>query len=105
MDPYRIFICHAYAHRRIFTELVGKLNDAPRFKWRDRSVPYERRMELTDDKLRQRIGEEIAGCDVMLALTKPIARRREWLQWEINLARALGKPIVGVVHRRNDYVS
>jgi hypothetical protein len=106
---YRVFICHAYDHRDIYFKLVQKLN-AENFAWRNESVQYDMRFghdddQLDDTHLRNMVGAKIAECDVMLALTKPVASRRAWLQWEIKLAKELGKPVIGIARYRNDRVS
>jgi hypothetical protein len=106
---YRVFICHAYDHRDIYFKLVQKLN-AVNFAWRNESVQYDMRFghdddQLDDTHLRNMVGAKIAECDVMLALTKPVASRRAWLQWEIKLAKELGKPVIGIARYRNDRVS
>lgn len=107
---YRVFICHSYWHRKIYFDLIQKLNDAGRFKWRNVSVQYDMRFgsgdeDVDDGELRNEIGAKIAACDVFLALTKPIASRRRWLQYEIMRAKELGKPIIGISRMRNDRVS
>lgn len=115
---YKIFISHAYLHRRIYFELVQKLNDvgSRALDWRNLSVQFDMRYgppqavaalvaDRDDDWLRQEISRRIEDCDVFLVLTKPVATRRRWLQWEITLAKQLGKPIVGIARKRNDRVS
>ena len=107
---YKVFICHAYDHQQIYEELRRKLNDASRFDWRNLSVQYDMRYgdaeeEVGKEELRALIGKRIEECDVLLVLTKPIASRRKWLQWEIARAAELGKPIIGIARKRNDRVS
>lgn len=107
---YRVSICHSYGHRDIYFDLVQKLNDAKHFDWRNLSIQYDMRFgagdsEVDNDELRAEIGKRIAECEVFLVLTKPIASRRRWLQWEIRHAKQLQKPIVGIARRRNDSVS
>ncbi len=108
--PYRIFICHAYDHRDIYFELVRKLNNANYFDWRNLSVQYDMRFgsgetDVDNDELRVEIGRKIAESELLLVLTKPVASRRRWLQWEIAHAKGLGKPIIGIARKRNDKVS
>jgi hypothetical protein len=107
---YRVFICHSYDHRGIYYELIQKLNDTGHFQWRNVSVPYDMRFgdgsnDVDNDELRQEISQKIQSCNAFLVLTKPVASRRRWLQWEILYAKGLGKPIIGVARRRNDSVS
>jgi len=83
---FRVFICHSYGHRDIYYELIQKLNDSKYFDWRNLSVQYDMRFGTTDDEadndeLREEISKKIRDCEVFLALTKPVASRRRWLQW------------------------
>ncbi len=107
---FKVFICHAYDHREIYSDLVTKLNDARHFDWRNVSIQYDMRFGSADDEvddagLRSEVGKRIAECDAFLVLTKPIVARRRWLQWEIARAKELGKPIIGIARRKNDRVS
>lgn len=109
---YSVFISHAYDHQSIYFDLVQKLNSAGRTKleWRNLSLQYDMRLgfaadDVDDEKLRKEIASRIDACDVMLVLTKPIASRRRWLQWEVAFAKDLGKPIIGIARKRNERVS
>lgn len=107
---YSVFISHAYDHRDIYYELVQKLNDANHFSWHNRSLGFDiqfdgGRDDVDNEELRNALSERIATSDVLIALTKPVASRRRWLQWEIQHARQLGKPVIGVARRLNDNVS
>jgi MTH538 TIR-like domain (DUF1863) len=110
VTAYKVFICHAYGHRDVYSDLVKKLNNARRFDWRNLSVQYDMRFgtadeEVDNDELREEISEKIRECEVFLVLTYPVASRRRWLQWEILYAKELGKPIIGIARRLNDNVS
>ena len=115
---YSVFISHAYRDRKIYYDLVQKLNDvgARRLDWRNVSVQFDMRLgprralaslraDVDDEQLREEISKRISDCDVFLVLTKPVASRRRWLQWEIRLAKELGKPVIGIARKRNDSVS
>lgn len=102
---YKIFITHAFDDQDIYFALVNKLNAANRFDWRNLSIQFDMRLDLSEDELREEIGRKIEACDVLLALTKPVATRREWLQWEIRLAKRLHKPVIGIGRRRSDRMS
>lgn len=106
---YKVFICHAYDHQDIYFSLVQKLNKL-KFDWRNQSVQYDMRYgdeneQLENHALRELIAEKISDCDVMLALTKPVASRRAWLQWEIKRAKELCIPVIGIARFRNDRTS
>ena len=115
---YQIFISHAYRDRKIYYDLVQKLNDVGthRVDWRNLSIQFDMRLghrralaslraDVDDEWLREEIGRRITDCELFLVLTKPVASRRRWLQWEILLAKNLGKPVIGIARKRNDSVS
>ncbi len=106
---YQVFISHAYDHRSIYYELVHKLGTAKSFDWRNNSVQFDMRFEdhtgVQKAEVKKEIAARIQRSEVMLALTKPVAGRREVIQWEINFARELGIPIIGITRQPGDFVS
>lgn len=108
---YQVFISHAYDHRAIYYDLVAKLSTADRFgpDFRNKSLQFDMRFEdQTEEQkaaVRRDVAARIESCDVLIALTKPVAGKRDFIQWEINLAKELGIPIIGVTRQPTDFVS
>jgi MTH538 TIR-like domain (DUF1863) len=98
---YRLFISHAWAYGGGYDRLVGLLNAASRFRWRNYSAPSSKpvvdmRTTLGKRKLRAELADQIrpVGCVVILAgMYVPY---KEWIRAEIDIAVAWEKPILGV---------
>jgi len=106
---YQLFISHADVHHRIYGSLVNRLNDAKlngrRFHWKDRSISFQRRSNLGHEDLRAHIQSEIQASDALVVLARPIATRREWLKWEVEVAKQFSKPVVGFGRRGERHTS
>ena len=103
---YRVFVSHAFDHFALFDSVVSRLNSA-HFNWLDCSVPKHRRYSadgkpLADEEMKALLSRHIDECDVVVVIAKPVASRRQWLRWELDYARAAGKPILAVWRRQVD---
>jgi len=100
---YTIFICHSYLHADIYEELRTLLRSAGYFSYQNVSIPDDMLVDAKDDaELGKEIEKRIGRCDVVLALTKPVANRRYWIVREIECAQLLGKPIIAITRRKTD---
>jgi hypothetical protein len=100
---YGVFICHAYRHGDIYNRLRSLLLGARRFTLRNESIPDDMLLEFKGtDELRSAIRARIARSDVVLVLTKPVAKRSAWLQEEIRIAVEFGKPIIAITYKPED---
>lgn len=50
----------------------------------------------TDDMLRKNLRDQIRPADVMLVLVGMYTAHCEWMDWEMEFARRIGKPTIGV---------
>ena len=96
LRTYRIFISHCWEYDADYHRLVDWLDDEPRFKWSNLSVPEDRafREDLTfESRLRKRLGDS----DILLVIVGMEIAQRHWIKWEIKSARIRGIPILGVM--------
>ena len=49
--------------------------------------------------------EKIKNSDILLALAGIYASHSDWMKWEIETARTLGIPIVGIIPRGQERIS
>lgn len=103
---YTIFISHSWAYIDDLNNLKSLLENRGYF-----NVQFE---EATPDipinsenayYIRQRLKQKISNSDVVLAIAGIYASYSEWMEWELNKALELGKPIIGVVPRGAERVS
>jgi hypothetical protein len=94
---YDIFIAHVWDYNDDYHRLVGLLDNAANFSWRNYSVPeHDPLGGGSDARLRAEIDKQIRPVHVVLALSGVYASHRDWIQEELTMASAYGKPIVGL---------
>lgn len=77
--------------------MVSLLNNRPLFLWRNYSVPTSKAFEgLNNAQLREQLGRQIAPTQCVIIIGGMWTNHSDWIQHEIEVARAYGKPILGV---------
>lgn len=92
---YNVFISHAWDYNESYYRLVSYLDAAPNFQWKNLSVP-EHDPILNNDQLVYKLNAQMRPAHVFLILAGMYVGHSEWIQYEINFARRIGRPIVGV---------
>jgi hypothetical protein len=98
---YQLFISHAWEYDADYHQLVGLLNAAPNFFWKNFSVPEHDPVldpsKSTDhEKLFRALETQIRSASCVLVIAGVYVAHRHWIQIEIDIAQALYKPIVGL---------
>lgn len=97
LKTYDLFISHSWDYNDEYYRLVNLLNEAPWFKWRNYSVPeHDPLIGGSATKLADELDRQIRPVNVVLILAGMYVNHREWIQYEIDLAKSYRKPIVGV---------
>ena len=91
---YRLFISHAWGYNSEYYRLVNRLNKARNFKWRNYSVPEHDPVD--DEDLEEELREQIRPVQVVVILGGMYVAHSKWIQFEIDYAKELGKPILGI---------
>lgn len=98
LKTYDLFISHAWEYNSEYYRLVNLLNKAPRFTWRNYSVPeHDPLGGRTSATLTAALNRQISPANAVLVIAGMYVNYREWIQKEIEMATAFGKPIIGVV--------
>lgn len=100
---YDLFISHAWRYHDDWTRMGELLDRVPDLRWRNFSVPWydpalDPNTELGDRFVRRWLEQQIAPVHGMILLSSVWNSKsaRKWVELEIDLARALGIPIVAV---------
>ncbi len=104
LKTYDLFISHAWKYGDEYYGLVGLLNMASNFYYRDYSAPEHKPLILTgthvpDKHIVDAIARKIRPVNCVLVLSGMYAAHREWIQAEIEIAQYYNKPIIGVIPR------
>jgi MTH538 TIR-like domain (DUF1863) len=93
--PYRIFISHAWSYNEEYYRLVRLFDESPNFEYRNYSVPEHDPLE-TKQRLASKLLDQLNPVQVVVILAGMYAAHSDWIKFEIENARRMGKPIVGV---------
>jgi hypothetical protein len=95
LRTYHVFISHAWAYNDEYHRLVDFLNKAPNFAWRNLSVP-EHDPISTSEQLTARLNDQMRTASVFLILSGMYVSHSDWIQYELNFARRIGRPVIGI---------
>jgi hypothetical protein len=96
---YQVFISHAWKYDE-YHRIKEFLDETPNFKLRDLSVPYDNPLDVKgESELEERLKQQIRHAQVVLIPAGMEVSRSYWVQFEIDFATDLEKPIVGIIPR------
>ena len=94
---YHILISHSWDYSRHYETIKGWLNESPYFQWTDYSVPITNPLNANGvNELKQKIRNRISLCSCVIILSGMYVTYSNWIDFEIDTARSMGKPIIGV---------
>ena len=97
LRDYHILISHSWDYSTHYETIKKWLDEAKYFTWTDYSVPITKPLDVNSKKeLQDKIHTRIALCSCVIILSGMYVDYSEWIDYEIDTAIALGKPIIGV---------
>src|SRR5947209_392590 len=100
LHQYRLFISHAWRYSQSYYRIENLLDAAYYFRYRNYSSHRGRAFEKMPDKeLKEQLRRQIRPVEVCIILGGMYVNHSHWIQFEINVANRLGKPILGVFPR------
>ena len=97
LKNYRLFISHAWRYHDGYDRLIQFLDDANNFKYSNYSVPSGKRFEkMNKSELEAEIKDQIRPTQCVVILGGIYVTYSNWIQFEIDYAKELRKPIVGI---------
>lgn len=95
---YNIFISHSWDQLDDLNGLRRLLNNRGYFNVSFEEFTPENPINSSNvEYMKRRIRERISNSHVVIGMAGVYASHSEWMQWELESARAMGKPILGVV--------
>ncbi|HXB75183.1 MAG TPA: TIR domain-containing protein [Candidatus Acidoferrales bacterium] len=92
---YNLFISHAWRYDADYYRIERWLNEAPHFIWTNLSVPKHDPI-ATSEKLIRELNNQMRPADVFVILGGMYCSHSEWIQYETNFARRIGRSIIGI---------
>ncbi|MBQ8823710.1 MAG: TIR domain-containing protein [Ruminococcus sp.] len=100
---YNLFISHAWKYGDEYDRLIRLLNNANNFSYKNYSAPEERPLKNTDGssvktsyEIGAAIDRKIANSQIILVISGMYANNREWMEYEIDTAVHMNKPIIAI---------
>jgi len=98
LHNYRLFVSHAWRYGENYNRAIEFLNGAPNFLWTNYSVPVDKKFEpMSRRALEEELRGQIRPTQCVIVLAGMYAAHSDWIQFEIDFAKSLGKPILGIV--------
>ncbi|MFR6153246.1 MAG: TIR domain-containing protein [Faecalibacillus faecis] len=102
---YHILISHSWDYNSDYETIKGWLDDAKNFAWTNYSVPLSKPLDVDSKKeLRNKLKTRIEKCSCVIILSGMYVSYSEWIDYEIDTAIELGKPIIGVKPRGQERI-
>ena len=102
MHVYNIFISHSWEYSSDYQNLIDLLNQDPYFHFKDYSVTEDDPLliynkEYYKSEWRNKITNQMKPCSVILIPAGVYASNSDSIAMEIEIAKQLEKPIVGIL--------
>lgn len=98
LHNYRLFISHAWSYSERYQRAINFINAAPNFSWTNFSVPIDRKFEqMSRRALEEELRQQIRPVQCVVVLAGMYAAHSDWIQFEIDFAKSLNKPILGII--------
>lgn len=93
----KVFISHCWSYDSAYDTIKGWLDDAPYYSFQDYSITSEKALpEMPEKDLKAAIKERIRNCSVFIVPTGMYCNCHNWIEFEIETAVAMKKPILAV---------
>lgn len=97
LRDYHIMISHSWDYNDHYEKVCGWLDEAKYFKWSNYSVPLSQPLDVKGKReLQEKLRNRISNCSCIIVLSGMYVSYSEWIDYEIDTAKALGKPVIGV---------
>lgn len=98
---YNLFVSHAWSYSEAYEAVINLLNSSSSLSWRNHSVPTYRPLvpagqTLSRAKLLDELRDQIRGTHAVVVIGGMYVAHSDWIQAEIDIAVAWGKPIIGL---------
>lgn len=106
VKTYKVFISHSWDHVDDLMNLRRLLNDRPYFYAEYEEVPPHESINSNNaNYIKSVIRSKISESDVVIGMAGMYGSYSPWMEWEIDTAIALGKPVIAVIPWGQERVS
>ena len=97
LKRYRLFASHAWHRSDDYLRIFEFLDNANNFIYANHSVPMDNAFDgLSHSQLEEQIRNQIRPVQCVIILSGIYVSYSSWIQFEIDFAKSLSKPIIGI---------
>ena len=97
LKNYRLLISHSWKYSTQYDTIVNWLNLASNFKWSNHSVSADDTFSTkTKIALKEQLTQQMRGCNAIIVVSGMYVGYSEWIDYEINEAIRMNKPIIAI---------
>lgn len=105
LRPYKVFISHAWNYSDDYDRVVQFLEGASNFDYVNLSVPSHRGIDANDtDELKTLLRNQMRPANVFLIICGMYVSHSDWIDFEIEFSKRIGRPIIGILPRGSERV-
>ena len=98
LKNYRLFISHSWDYNDEYNRFVNLIKDESYFQWQNYSIPDHNPLGTkTDRELKEALTRKIRPVNLVIILAGMYINHSKWIQIEMNIARSLSKPMIGIM--------
>ncbi|WP_454287735.1 TIR domain-containing protein [Rhizobium arsenicireducens] len=93
----RLFISHSWSYSERYLAMVTLLNNRPYFDYTNYSVPEAKAFGLmANAEMKEQLRNQIRPVNCVIIIGGMWTNHSDWIQFEMDFAKSIGKPILGV---------
>lgn len=93
----RLFISHSWSYNERYNSMVSLLNNRPYFEWVNYSVPETKAFgAMAQSAMKEELRQQIRPVNCVIIIGGMWTSHSDWIQFEMDFAQSIGKPILGV---------
>ncbi len=105
LKKYRLLISHSWHYSNQYDTIKSWLNNATSFIWYNHSVSADNPFTVkSKNQLKTELSQQIQGCNAIIVVAGMYAKYSEWIDYEINEAIKMNKPIIAIKPWGNERV-
>ena len=106
VKTYKVFISHSWDYVDDLMNLRRLLNNRPYFCAVYEEVPPQEAINSANGNyIKSKIRERLEESDVVIGMAGMYGSYSEWMNWEIETAKSMGKPVIAVIPWGQERVS
>jgi len=95
--PKRLFISHSWSYNERYNSMINLLDNRPYFEFRNYSVPDTKAFGLMSNAMmKEQLRNQIRPVNCVIIIGGMWTAYSDWIQFEMEFAEEIGKPILGV---------